>query len=87
MSRFFSVSNAFVCSSVGFYQSGSASFRNVEFNGRAMSEYFCKKRRYTFAAPGKDRNCVTVRVNAAFAKVFELSTAIESLPGVIAWPR
>ena len=45
MSRAFSVSNAFVCSSVGFSQSGSASFRNFEFNGRAMSEYFFTNRR------------------------------------------
>ena len=65
MSRVFSVSNALVCSSVGFSQSGSASFRNIEFNGQVMSEYFCTKRRYTLAAPRKDRNCVMVRGNTA----------------------
>ena len=52
-----------------------------------MSEYFCTKRRYTFAAQGKDLNGgVTVRGNTILAKDFELSTATESLPGGITWP-
>ena len=87
MSRVFSASNDLVCLSVRISRSGSAYFRNIKFNGRAMSEYFCTKRRYTFAAPKKDRNLRDGPENTAFANALELSTATESLPGVSTCPR
>ena len=77
------------CSSVGWWRSLAAFFRNMSERGNAILEYSFTKRRYTLHAPKKLRNCVIDSGNLASrtAQVALASFETNKRLGVITWPR